>query len=295
MKFILSVLFVVFSGCAQSTNVTWLKMDAPPFSIAQSEDQSGICDVLMDELIARTPDYNHKVITLPQVRLRAFFEQGENVCAPCLIKRTNSPVVRFSVSTNVYPPLSVVSTVKTKRSLTDKFHDPIVLQSLLADEVFRYGQARGRKYTHWVQGLLDNIKDIDTVSFNYRSSDQAAVLGDMLINNRIDYGIDYPFIADYYNKLKGKNLLASTMISGTENEFVLGAIGCSEQAPDDFAKTFLEQINKILINDILPSEQYKQHQNGWLGHYFSDYPRLYDEQLLNKKPAHGAGLDKEKK
>lgn len=295
MKCVLVPLLSLFPLAALSQDITWLKIDAPPFSIAQDEGQSGICDLLIDELVARTPNYNHKVITLPQLRLRAFFEQGQNVCAPCLIKRTNTPVVRFSVSTNVYPQLSVISTEEKKSSLTQKHQDPIALQSLFADKDFRYGQAKGRKYTHWVQGLLDNIKDNDTVSFNYRSTDQAAVLGDMLINNRIDYGIDYPFIADYYNKLKGKDVLASTRILGTENEFVLGAIGCSEQAPGQFAQSFLNEINTILVNDILPSEKYRQHQNSWLGHYFSNYFQLYDEQLLNKKPAPSAGLEVERK
>jgi len=290
MKLIFVSLLLLVPWSINAQTVTWLRVDAPPFSLSQDEKQQGICEAIIDSVIAQTPQFDHQILTLPQVRLRSYFEQGQNVCTPCLIKREDNSNVRFSISTNVYPPLRVITTSLKQKKLVTKYTVPLRLELLLSDKEFRYGQSRGRKYTPWIQNLIHNIKGDDTVTFNYRATDQAAALGDMLINDRIDYGIDYPFIADHYNQLKGINVLTSTTISGTEDDVILGAIGCAQTAPNDFAQNFLETINPILLNKILPSEKYMNNQKNWVGDYFDNFEQLYDHHILNKKPATSAGL-----
>ncbi|MFY8272778.1 hypothetical protein AAEU32_01380 [Pseudoalteromonas sp. SSDWG2] len=290
MKCVSSVFLLFFSCAIHSASITWLRTDAPPFSMPKNDSQQGVCDLVLTEIIRHAPHINHQVLTIPQARTDHYLAQGDNVCVPCLIKRPDTPLIKYSVATSVYPDQVVISTVQKKVQITAKHEEPINLQSLLLDDQLRYGQSLGRKYSESIQNLMNNIQSREDVTASHRSSDQANVLGDMLVANRIDYGIDYPFIAQYYNNKHDQALLATTKIHNTNSQPILGAVGCAQKAPDNFAASSIELINRVLAKDILPSERYKQHQKQWLGHYFDDFEGLYDEHVLIKKPVTGTGF-----
>ncbi|MCG7571111.1 hypothetical protein MHM89_14385 [Pseudoalteromonas sp. CNC9-20] len=291
MKFLYLLLSVAFPAFANDYDVTWLRINAPPFSMPASSSDSGICDDIVDEIIARTPDLKHDSIHLPQMRLKSYFEQGKNVCVPCLIKRDNHPLVTFSTRTSVYPPMGIVTTAQKQRSITEKHGSPVRLYSLLNDKGLRYGQGAGRKYSPWIEQIKSRVQNNQAVTLNYRGADQASVLGDMLVNERIDFGIDYPFIATYYNRHHDAQLV-TLPIANNQESLVFGAIGCAKRADNDFATTFINRINPIIRDHILPSESYRQHQSNWLSEYFDDFSQVYEKHLLTKKPAQHAGSEK---
>ncbi|MBS3798933.1 hypothetical protein [Pseudoalteromonas sp. BDTF-M6] len=289
MKLLLVVLFLLSPAALAKQSITWLLLDAPPFSMPDDSPIDGVCDRVVDEVIKRTPQFEHRRQRVPQARIRQALQDGKAVCHPCMIKRANSALVRYSLPTQIYPPLRVITTTEQQQTLTRAHGNPISLHSLFADPALRYGQSVARKYSDAIELLKENIQTRQAITLNYRGQDQAAALGDMLHNKRIDYGIDYPFVADYYNDISAAKVLATTNISGVMDELVNGAIGCAEKANNDFAKDVLEVINSILTEEILPSLDYRQHQERWLGHYFENFNASYEQHILTKKPATMAG------
>lgn len=277
--FALITCFILSFSC-QSLSITWVKTNAPPFNMPADSEPLGVCDLFVDEIIKRTPNIKHEVIALPQARINRYFEQGKNLCYPCMIKKPDNSLFKYSVATSIYPPYRVISKVEKQSELIRKHGNPISLPSLFADPTLRYGQSVARRYSETIQSLKRNIRSEQEVALNYRADDQAAALGDMLVSDRIDYGIDYPFIADYYNQINGRQLLASTLVNERHSGIILGAVGCATKAPNDFAESVLATINPIIINEILPSQGYRAHQQHWLKKYFKDFDGVYQEKLL---------------
>ena len=70
---------------------------------------------------------------------------------------------------------------------------------------------------------------------------------------------------------------------------MLGAIGCSTSAPNNYAEKVLAEINHALKTKVLPSERYQQSQRVWLEQNFADFSSQYERLILNpiKQPATG--------
>jgi len=264
-------------------SITWVKTAAPPFNMPTQSERLGVCDLLVDEIIARTPHLNHEIRVFPQARINKYFERGDNLCYPCMIKKPSNNLFLYSTATTIYPPYEVITTTENQAKLQGKHGNPMSLPSLFADTSLSYGQSVARRYSSTIQSLQKHIQGRQDVTLNYRADDQAAALGDMLTNQRVDYGIDYPFIADFYNQTHGQELLATTAVQNQHNEIIIGAVGCAAKAPDDFAQTVLDIINPIIRKDILPSDKYQNHQRQWLGKYFKNFNQSYSDQLLEQR------------
>ena len=96
----------------------------------------------------------------------------------------------------------------------------------------------------------------------------------------IDYTIDYPFLADYYNRFSEFDNVVTLPIADHADKLVLGAIGCSTNAPNNFANNALKKINRVLTNSILPSAKYQQTQRVLLENTFAEFDQQYQQQIL---------------
>lgn len=288
--------YVFASNVAASstiTQITWLQSDNPPFHIAKSikAPNGGLCDYLTEELIKQLPNIKHTRTIVPQARIGKYLDDGHTACYPCMIYREkNTTRAAYSIPTTVYPAFSVIAAPQKAQQITQRHGDPVQLVKLLTDKKFIFGKSAARKFSPEINQIAHNTKVYENASLSWSSENESNAVIARLNHGYIDYTIDYPFMADYYNRFSAQDNVTTLAISDNENNMVLGAIGCSASSANDFAKKLLPQINTILQQKILPSKEYQSSQRQWLEHTFSDFNTRYQQYVLQFKPQANAAL-----
>ncbi|NVK25256.1 MAG: hypothetical protein HWE10_10045 [Gammaproteobacteria bacterium] len=100
----------------------------------------------------------------------------------------------------------------------------------------------------------------------------------MIDMKRADYGIEYPSHLPYF-KTKGITELVALDIELKNDDFKLGAIGCSASA-GEFTDNALFIINKALKDSILQSSSYSEHLNYWFHNSTPNYQQQYQERVV---------------
>lgn len=283
-------LLIVFNAHAVEQKVQpleeiiWLQSYTPPFHIAKSESapQGGICDNLTEQLIRTITDVKHTRLIVPQQRINKYLNEGKNVCFPCVIyKKNNNQQLNYSNPTTVYPPFSIITTKELKPQLEEKHGSPIHLINLLTDPQYVYGQAAARKFTTKINTIIENTKRDKESSLSWNSENESQAVIARLSHGFLDYSIDYPFMADYFNKQGEYTNIESVPIAENDIQFIRGAIGCAAKAPNNFAEQALKKINRALKNNVLQSPEYQQSQHNWLKTTFTDFDKHYQQQVIN--------------
>ncbi len=238
-------------------------------------------------LIEALPNINHNKVMLPQKRGSKYLDDGQMACYACMIhrdKKTNRAT--YSIPTTVYPPFSVLSTEEKALKIKQKHGNPVSLISLLTDANFIYGQNDARKFGNKLDAIAKNTKLYESAALSGNGSSPNFALLSQLEHGYIDYTIDYPYVADYYNQQNQQNIQKLTIVNPAQN-VVFGAIGCSTNAPNNYAEKVLAEINEALKNKVLPSERYQQSQRTWLEQSFPEFSTYYQRYILEplKEPA----------
>ena len=289
---IISLLFSSFTTLGNTKQaepikeIIWLQSYTPPFHITKSDKapQGGLCDNLTEQLINTITDVKHTRLVVPQQRINKYLNEGKNVCFPCVIyKKQNNHILKLSNPTTVYPPFSVLTTTELAPKLTKKHGLPINLINLLADQNYIYGQAAARKFSNRINTIISNTKLNNSSSFSWSSENESQAVIARLSRGFLDYSIDYPFMADYFNKQGRFNNITSIPLAEKETGFIRGAIGCAVKAKNNFASQAIKKINNVLKATILQSPEYIKSQHTFLNSSFADFNKHYQQQVINFK------------
>ena len=287
---IISLLFSSFTALGNTKQaepikeIIWLQSYTPPFHITKSDKapQGGLCDNLTEQLINTITDVKHTRLVVPQQRINKYLNEGKNVCFPCVIyKKNNNHILKLSNPTTVYPPFSVLTTTELAPKLTKKHGLPINLINLLADQNYIYGQAAARKFSNRINTIISNTKSNNSSSLSWSSENESQAVIARLSHGFIDYSIDYPFMADYFNKQERFNNIVSLPLAGNETDFIRGAVGCAVKAENNFASQAIKKINDALKTTILQSPEYIKSQHIFLNSNFADFNKHYQQQVIN--------------
>ncbi|WP_199524231.1 ABC transporter substrate-binding protein [Pseudoalteromonas sp. bablab_jr011] len=284
-----SLLLGSYVHASEQLSITWLENDSGPFYIEKNETtpHAGLCNEITDLLITALPHIKHTKVTIPQKRANKYLDEGHMACYACMIHREQKTHrVTYSIPTTVYPPFTVLSNSEQAEKIYKAHGNPVSLISLLTDAHFMYGQNDARKFGNPLDNIAKNIKLYDYAALSSTGSQASYALLTQLEHGYIDYTIDYPFVADYYNN-KYQQDIKKLAIGDPEQHVVLGAIGCSTSAPNNYAQRVLVDINNALKNTVLPSEKYQQNQRAWLEESFPDFLNYYQRFILAplKSPA----------
>ncbi len=278
-----SSVYVLANTTDEVTHITWLQSNTAPFHLAKTAQtpDGGLCDYLVEQLISELPDIKHTRLMLPQKRIGKYLDEGQQACFPCMIHRkVNTPRVFYSVPTTVYPPFAIIASAKTAKVISQQHSSPINLVKLLTDNKFIFGQSAARKFTPELNTIARNTKSDQHTSLSWNSENESSSVINRLNHGYIDYTIDYPFLADYYNRFSEFDNVVTLPIADHADKLVLGAIGCSTNAPNNFANNALKKINRVLTNSILPSAKYQQTQRILLENTFAEFDQQYQQQIL---------------
>ncbi|CAM3715903.1 MULTISPECIES: hypothetical protein [Pseudoalteromonas] len=291
-------IFLIFLASANAaanntvSEITWLQSDTAPFHLKKSTHapDGGLCDYLIEQLIETLPNIKHTRLLLPQKRIGKYLDEGQMACYPCMIHREKSTDrVTYSMPTTVYPPFNIITTPANAEAISLRHGDPVQLINLLTDTHFIFGQTAARKFTQEINEIARNTKSYENASLSWSSENESRAVIARLNHGYIDYTIDYPFLADYYNRFSELSNVVALPIANHQSNLVLGAVGCSSNAPNNFANNALQQINQVLQHTILPSVQYQASQRQWLESTFPDFITHYQQQILNvNRPANAA-------
>ncbi|WP_404340965.1 ABC transporter substrate-binding protein [Pseudoalteromonas mariniglutinosa] len=279
---ILTATYTHPANSAEQLSITWMENDSEPFYIANSASasQGGLCSKVTDLLINALPDIKHHRVVLPQKRVGKYMDEGHLACFSCMIHRDH-PTSRatYSIPTTVYPPFVILTNQQNRAAITQQHGDPVSLVSLFTDANFIFGQNTARKYGSKMDMIAKNTKLLEGAALSSNGSHANHAILSQIEHGYIDYAIDYPFVADYYNN-KNQRKITKLKIAKPEQTVLLGAIGCSSSAPNNFAKKALKKINHALQEQVLPSEQYQQNQLFWLGQSFPEFNKYYQQLVL---------------
>lgn len=258
----------------QSHKVTWAINDGPPFHILDGDYKSqGFCDVLVKEMIRSMPDSDHEVLTIPSARIARLREKQAPVCFPCMIKRANTPVTRYSKATLYYQPHQLIVNASSARVIRQRFGEPVDFAALLQDNSLQFGRPLGRSYGETLQPLLDRYSHGQS---NHRAlSGKATLALNMVTLGRLDYTLDYPVIGRYF-ELTEKSTLSYLPIAQNQHSPITGAIGCSNT---EWGEETVDRIDSALAK-VLKSENYISSLGFWFAEDDPGFWQHYKEHVL---------------
>ncbi|WP_199609665.1 hypothetical protein [Flocculibacter collagenilyticus] len=266
-----------------SLKITWMISDSPPFHITQPKPpfSHGICDLLVEKLIAASPYLKHKRVVLPQNRIHKKLASGEPVCFPCMIHRKKATAVAdYSIPTTLYPAFSVIVAKDRLAAFTQRYGASISIAKLLNDRRFTLGRSSARRYGPILQPILDDswAYNHGVVTYSFEKSTLTTL--NLLSKRRADYVIDYP-TSHKYHEAEFNYKMQVLPIKELENTYTLGAVGCSTTAPNNFANDALANINQALEEHVLNDPEYIMHLNFWMSDYIKNYTQQYIEKVVN--------------
>ncbi|WP_448212797.1 hypothetical protein [Colwellia sp. MEBiC06753] len=288
MRKFLTILMLVFPCSLLFGNddfkITWLISDSPPFNISSPGPlyNKGICDGVVNEVIAAMPDVEFELLSLPQPRVSKVMDEGEKVFFPCMIHRSqNNARASYSTPMMLYPPFVIITLANTAKHIIDKYSDSVDLTQLMNDESFQFGYGSGRRFDDNIQSIVEQSLAYKKAAISYNSEGAMSSLVQMMSKDRVDYIIDYPSNIQYFNTIYDSSLVAIS-IKQTQGKVIKGAIGCASQAVDNFAGKAIALINKALYDKVLTNPSYVEHLLFWMASTVPNYQALYQTLIVQE-------------
>jgi len=262
---------------APPEKILWLINDAPPFFITEGQHKNtGICDVTLTALKQALPDIQHEELILPHTRIGKYMDEGQHACFPCMIKRPKATNrATYSDGTVVYPPHVLVFAPQTQLKPGIASKPVISLATLLSDESLIFAKHGGRLFGPVLDDILAQHSDEAKLLILRNEGQSTTSVLRLLQIKRADYTIEYPAIVNFFNVTEQQDL-NQVLIKENLDQPVVGAVGCSSHADNNFAQRALTSINRALSEIVLDAE-YQQNVSHWFNadeQYHSWYQEL---------------------
>lgn len=225
----------------ENTPIHWAINDAPPFHVLHGEYQrQGICDVLTRVVHRYLPEQQINYLHMPQPRIAQAMDNKEPVCFPCMIYKPEGEArAVYSLPSHFYYPHRIITSESTARTLQALYGEPVSLEKLLDDTRFRLGYPVGRRY-----GMLQPLLNEHDPFLARAGTGGAVAILHMISSGRLDYTIDYPIVANYFQRLYNRKMVTLEIAENIKQP-VAGAIGCANNA---WGKAKIAEINRVIQN-----------------------------------------------
>ncbi|MCP4348760.1 MAG: transporter substrate-binding domain-containing protein [Desulfobacterales bacterium] len=250
--------------------ITWMKIHWPPLMVLENNQLKSGRAVLQLRLLEKDmPEYEHVYENMNWARFRFDATQGRHVCNPMAIKTENNKnVVELSIPFTITLPCVVVA----KKSTLARIGNPesISVPDLLSIQGIRGVVQDTRSYTAQVDAIIQ--KHIDGSNLTFRAIAAKSIIP-MLLDNRIDYTIEYSYIADYLVKKAGGKMETIGMIRiNGYPPIVYGRVACPK---NEWGKRVIQKVNDVLRKQ-RPTPYYRKLME------MSAYTE-YDKRMIREK------------
>lgn len=259
------------SLAAAPSRIQWAINDAPPFHIVAGPYQNkGICDALIAAVHRALPGVEASVWLMPQPRIAQALGDQINLCFPCMIFRgAHDQLANFTLPTHIYEPYRLLSKPGMALELSSRFGSPVAFERLLQQRQYRLGYPAGRRYAE-LQPLLDQYPP-----FLARPGTGGVIaILQMIQADRLDYTLDYPIVANYFNRTQ-QGALSSLPILEQQQDHIPGAIGC---ARSDWGQQVVQMINGVMPQ-VRQDPEFIEVLNLWAGEQSEAYQQFNQRQL----------------
>ncbi|MFK3793449.1 TIGR02285 family protein [Pseudomonas piscis] len=164
--------------------LTWLLRDLPPLSIFEGELKGrGVVDLLMPQLIAELPQYQHELMRINRARGMQMLREPSFTCDPSLIwSKERAQWVAYSITSLRVVSNGLVIRRADREHLAPFIHDGQVdLPALLASGKQRLGMVAERSYGQQLDSLLQQAP-AGTLNAHYGND----ALGSLLQMQRLE-------------------------------------------------------------------------------------------------------------
>lgn len=164
--------------------LTWLLRDLPPLSIFEGDLKGrGVVDLLMPQLIAELPQYQHELMRVNRARGMQMLREPSFTCDPSLIwSKERAQWVAYSITSLRVMSNGLVIRRADREHLAPFIHDGQVdLPALLASGKQRLGMVAERSYGQQLDSLLQQAP-AGTLNAHYGND----ALGSLLQMQRLE-------------------------------------------------------------------------------------------------------------
>lgn len=273
---ILLLFFCLTSVYAQD-KLTWMVLNWPPWMIINDADQEkGRFNHILSVAKKSLSEYEHITEEMNWARFWHEVEDGRDICYIFGVKtRKRQDLVYYSLPHTFLLPNEII----IKKTDLKKFGNPesISIVTLLKDKRIKGYAEKKRSFTEDIDNIL---KKIEVGSNLERIAEHTESIIRMIITDRIDYTIEYPIVASYYEK-KNKYFGVLTSIPITEMKpFTYVYMNCTK---NEWGKKVIERWNEEL-QKIKPTDDYRRITE--MGHTDKDELqkiRQYYDEFVNAK------------
>lgn len=253
VRFALISVFLLFctTGSDARETITWMVLDWPPWMIIDGEDRgTGRFNHILDTAQQNLAEYEHVTERMNWARFWHEVKNRRNLCYPFGLKSgEREKWVYYSAPHTFVLPNAIIMKKETALTLGSP-ESYSIIQLLKQDRLKGYAE-KNRSFTQKVDAL---ITDHENGSSLTRVSESAESLVRMVIMGRIDYTIEYPIVAAYYQQ---KNQAPGSLVSIpiTEMEpFSYVYMSCTR---NEWGRRVIEKWNTAL-EKIKPTKAYQQ-------------------------------------
>ena len=259
--------------------ITWMVVDWPPLMILEGDDKGkGLADVFLTLYQQNLPQYKHHNMMMNFARYWHGAKNGEPICNLLTLKNQGrEDYMHFSIPAAMTLPNSIIM----KQENIAKLGNPksYSLAKLMVDKQFIGILESGRSYSQQIDVLLNEHQASSNL---IRGVNSARQLIQMLELGRIEYIIEYPYIADYLRSQYTKQTQQFGSIGIDEiPPYYLTYVACPKT---DWGKNVIDSVNQMLLK-IRPTPEYHAANERWYV-----YPReielirhVYKTELLDSR------------
>lgn len=196
--FLILLPFLVGSAnTAEKETITWANLHFPPWMILEGESKGkGVWDELLQEVITKLPEYNHRTVTMKNVRFNLLAERKEKVCKIYYYKTPKREnFLHYSMPSVVFLSTHIVMEKEKAEILGNPIS--ISLDGLMKDSRFKGTVVKGRSYGKVIDPIIAaNLKQkqLKAEVLDYKS------LVEFINLKRTDYILELPVAMSFFVK-----------------------------------------------------------------------------------------------
>ncbi len=251
-------IFIVPSFLFAKDRITWMKYDWPPVYISKGLYKGqGNADAILKFFQEQLYEYDHITIQVNPARAIKLMKDGEKVCMVGTLKTPERErFLYYAIPIGITLPNAII--VKKNRLSSFKNVENISLEKLLKNKKLRGGIIKKRSYTPVIDQILNKYTGQPNL-YVQSSSRMAENLLKMLLADRIDYIIEYPWVTVFLEKILGKKEITTSIAIEETKPFSFGMVACPKNR---WGSKVIKRINQILLKS-RPTPEYREFVERW--------------------------------
>jgi uncharacterized protein (TIGR02285 family) len=272
---LLAALALLPASATAKEPLIWAVFDFPPFQILEGPHMgSGSFDGELQSLIAKMPEFEHKIVPMSFARRREEFIAGNNICTPGIF-RAPAMALKLAISMPALTHLdNRVIFLKDKAALFGD-DNPIALDVLFKRKNLLGVAVPGRSYAPNIDDAIQRYRGGPNLMIRALETSQ---LFQMLLNGDVDYLLlfshEAAFLADRFG---AGERIQNRPIAGTP-PYIFTHVACTGNA---WGRAVIDKIDAIMLTERVQPD-YRRYSERWYPPDDQDKIRRYYPNMLKE-------------